>query len=249
MACNALSSAVYVTVRDTYDEAAVLRSYKSAGVVFHADVGGVSYVLLGHLRHGGPPEGPHPWGNLGGGRDRADKGPADTAARKAAEDVDGTLRLTGAQVRQALGGQGAVRTVHDEGRHHVLFLAPIAHGAYPAAFAALPPRHRELAALGWHKVRWCSFTPCARSPISRGTRAAALTLADSARYCVSPSFVIRPSFALHSAQLDDVVAAAVGSMAKGSLGDCYLPGTKCLLHRELVAALMIAREAGVLTAL
>jgi len=152
MACNALSTAVSVTVRDVYDESAVLCSYQSAGVMFHADVEGVRYVLLGHLRHGGPPEGPHPWGDLGGSRKRADKDPADTAARKAAEDVDGALRLTDAQIRQALGDR-KVHIVHDERTHHVLFLAPIADGGYPAAFAALNPRHRELAALGWHKVR------------------------------------------------------------------------------------------------
>jgi len=54
---------------------------------------------------------------------------------------------------------------------------------------------------------------------------------------------------MHYAQLSDVVAAAVGAMEKGSLADCYLPGGKCCLRRELVAALIIARKAGVLTAL
>lgn len=143
-----------VSLRGAYDGAAVLRTYKGAGVLFYADVHGDRYVLLGHLQYGGPPEGPRPWSAIGGTRDPRDAGPADTAARAAGEEVGETVGLTRAQIRQALGEGRGVHTVHNEQTHYVMFLAPIAHGPYPAAFAPQAPSQGRLGALRWYKVRW-----------------------------------------------------------------------------------------------
>lgn len=49
-------------------------------------------------------------------------------------------------------------------------------------------------------------------------------------------------------QLGDIVEAVTNAMAQGSLSNCYLLGNH-LIRRELVATLLIAQKADVLTAL
>jgi len=162
-----LPSQTIIRPKDSFDTAAIAKTYTGAGVLFYAKHERQVFLLLGHLDYAELPEGPHPWSDLGGQRIETDTNPSQTAAYEAKKKAGSSLGFTQDEMEGQIDSEHGVLIIHNEGLRYVLHLVPIVYDDYPDKFSKSAQRRIEMTELRWLPLR--NVVEAVELAIERGT--------------------------------------------------------------------------------